>query len=97
MRLPARIAAVVRGWLRPGALDSEVAAELRFHLEQQVQSNIDAGMTPEAARAPRTSRSGASTPSAMNHERPALAPRSVSSAATSPSASGCSAARRASR
>jgi predicted permease len=50
MRLLARIAAIVRGWLHAGALDAELAEELRFHLDQQTLSNIDAGMTPEAAR-----------------------------------------------
>jgi putative ABC transport system permease protein len=34
----------------PGSADSEVDSELRFHLEQRVQANIAAGMTPEEAR-----------------------------------------------
>ncbi len=50
MRFLARIAAIVRGWLRPGALDSELSEELRFHLDQQTLANIAAGMTPDAAR-----------------------------------------------
>jgi putative ABC transport system permease protein len=49
MRMLARITAAIDGWFRPGALDEGVAEELRFHLERQIQSNIDAGMTLEEA------------------------------------------------
>ena len=50
MRALTRMTAVLRGWLRPHTLDAEVAEELRFHLEQQVQANIDVGMPPDEAR-----------------------------------------------
>jgi putative ABC transport system permease protein len=45
-----RIGAALRGWFRPDALDSELSEELRFHLERQIEVNIEAGMTPEEAR-----------------------------------------------
>ena len=32
------------------ALDAEVSEELRFHLERQIEANIEAGMTPDEAR-----------------------------------------------
>lgn len=41
---------MLRGWFRPDALDDEVAEELRYHLERQIQLNIEAGMTAEEAR-----------------------------------------------
>ena len=41
--------ATVRGSFRPGALDAEVAEELRFHLERQIEANLDAGMSPDEA------------------------------------------------
>jgi putative ABC transport system permease protein len=50
MPMRSRIAAAIRGWLRPGALDSEVTEELRFHLDHQIRNNLDAGMTPDQAR-----------------------------------------------
>jgi putative ABC transport system permease protein len=50
MRVFDRIAVALRGWLWPDALDAEVAEELRFHLERQIQANINAGMTPAEAR-----------------------------------------------
>jgi putative ABC transport system permease protein len=34
----------------PGKPDAEVDSELRFHLEQRIQANIAAGMTPDEAR-----------------------------------------------
>ena len=34
----------------PGKPDAEVDSELRFHLEERIQANIAAGMTPERAR-----------------------------------------------
>jgi len=34
----------------PGEPDAEVDSELRFHLEQRIEANIAAGMSPEAAR-----------------------------------------------
>ena len=40
----------LRSWFRPHALDAELSEELRFHLEREIQANIDAGMTPEEAR-----------------------------------------------
>lgn len=49
MRLLARTVATVRGVFRPGALDDDVADELRFHLDRQIQANLDAGMSPDEA------------------------------------------------
>jgi putative ABC transport system permease protein len=40
----------LRSWIRSGREDAEFADELRFHLERQVQANLDAGMTPAGAR-----------------------------------------------
>src|SRR5689334_18876722 len=34
----------------PGKAQSEVDSELRFHLEERIQANIAAGMSPEQAR-----------------------------------------------
>jgi putative ABC transport system permease protein len=50
MRVLTRTAAALRGWFRPHALDAQVAEELRFHLERQIEANIAAGMTPDVAR-----------------------------------------------
>jgi predicted permease len=36
--------------LRPGQLDSDIDAELRFHVEQRMEESIEAGMAPEQAR-----------------------------------------------
>ena len=36
--------------VRPSALDRELAEELRFHFDRQVQANLDAGMAPDQAR-----------------------------------------------
>ena len=52
MRLFTRLLATVRGVFRPGALDDDVADELRFHLDRQIQANLIAGMSrDEATRA----------------------------------------------
>jgi putative ABC transport system permease protein len=50
MRVVAQIKAVLRGWLRPHALDAEISEELRFHLTRQIEANVAAGMTPGEAR-----------------------------------------------
>jgi putative ABC transport system permease protein len=50
MRAWTRVAAVLRGWFRPSVLDAEVSEELRFHLERQIETNIEAGMRPDEAR-----------------------------------------------
>jgi predicted permease len=50
MRALRRIRTAVRGWLQPDGLDAEVAEELRFHLEREVDANLAAGMTPDEAR-----------------------------------------------
>ena len=42
--------ATLRAWLWPHSLDVEVSEELRFHLERQIDANIEAGMTPDEAR-----------------------------------------------
>ena len=52
MRLLTRFLATVRGVFQPGALDDDVADELRFHLDRQIQANLTAGMSrDEATRA----------------------------------------------
>jgi putative ABC transport system permease protein len=48
-RVLARAVALLRGWLRPEALDAEVSEELRFHLARQTEANIAAGMSVEEA------------------------------------------------
>jgi putative ABC transport system permease protein len=50
MRGLGRIRTALRGWFRPHALDAELSEELRFHLERDIQANIEAGMPPEEAR-----------------------------------------------
>ena len=50
MRLVARLGAIVRGWLRPGALDAELSEELLFPIDHPTRANVDAGMPLEAAR-----------------------------------------------
>jgi putative ABC transport system permease protein len=50
MQRVTRIAAALRNWFRPHALDAEVSEELRFHLERQVDANMEAGMRPDEAR-----------------------------------------------
>ncbi len=49
MRLLARFLATVRGVFQPGALDDDVADELRFHLDRQIQANLTAGMSRDEA------------------------------------------------
>jgi putative ABC transport system permease protein len=48
-RFLARAIALLRGWLRPEALDAEVSEELRFHLARQTEANIAAGMSVHEA------------------------------------------------
>ena len=45
-----RVAVALRGWFRPSVLDAEVSEELRFHLERQIETNIEAGMRPDEAQ-----------------------------------------------
>lgn len=40
----------LRGAVRGGKVESDVGAELRFHIEMRTLDNIAAGMTPERAR-----------------------------------------------
>jgi putative ABC transport system permease protein len=40
----------LRGWHRRAQLDDRLDAELRFHIDQQTQKNLEAGMTPDEAR-----------------------------------------------
>ena len=49
-----RFAHRIRSLVRGAAVDRELERELRFHLESQVEENLDAGMTPEQARASAT-------------------------------------------
>src|SRR4051812_6074416 len=40
----------LRAWFRRGKLDTEMAEEMREHLERRTQANLDAGMSPDEAR-----------------------------------------------
>lgn len=51
MRLMKRIALRLRSLLRRGRVESELSAELQFHLSQQIEENINSGMSPVDARA----------------------------------------------
>ena len=46
MRVLDRLTVLLRSWLRPARMDADFGDELRFHLERQIQANLDAGMTP---------------------------------------------------
>jgi putative ABC transport system permease protein len=45
-----RLAVLLRECVSPGSLDDDVAEELRFHLERQIQENMRAGMAAGDAR-----------------------------------------------
>ena len=45
-----RLLAYVKGLVRRNAIDAEVDEELRFHIEMEIQANIERGMTPQEAR-----------------------------------------------
>src|SRR5262245_45094971 len=42
-----RLRTALRSWCRPHALDTELSEELHFHLEREVQANLEAGMAAE--------------------------------------------------
>ena len=44
--LPLRL----RSLFRAGRVEQELDEELRYHLERQIEQNIERGMTPEEAR-----------------------------------------------
>jgi putative ABC transport system permease protein len=46
----ARVSAVLRSLFRSSRIDDELGEELQFHLERQVQANLEAGMSPAEAR-----------------------------------------------
>jgi putative ABC transport system permease protein len=50
MRTFHRLAVALRSWFSPGAQDAEFGDELRFHLERLIESNLEAGLSPAAAR-----------------------------------------------
>ncbi|HEY2378195.1 MAG TPA: ABC transporter permease [Gemmatimonadaceae bacterium] len=50
MRLIHQIATVFRAIARSGRVDADLAEEMRFHLEREIQANIARGMSPDAAR-----------------------------------------------
>ena len=50
MRAFDRLGVRLRGWLRPRLDDETLSEELAFHIERQVQANVEAGMTPSQAR-----------------------------------------------
>jgi hypothetical protein len=45
MRLLHRVVVALREWFRFGQVDQEFGEELRFHLEREVQANLERGMT----------------------------------------------------
>ena len=40
----------MKGLVRRKAIDAEVSEELRFHVEMEIQANVERGMTPTEAR-----------------------------------------------
>jgi putative ABC transport system permease protein len=48
--MPSRLGALLRSWLRSSRIDDDLDEELRFHLERQVQANLEAGLSLEEAR-----------------------------------------------
>src|SRR5690348_202967 len=51
MRLKKRITLRLRSLFRRDRMEGELEQELRFHLAQQIEENLAAGMSPDAARA----------------------------------------------
>jgi hypothetical protein len=49
-RWPDKLRLKVRSLLHRGQMDDELDRELQFHLEQQLEENLAAGMRPEEAR-----------------------------------------------
>ena len=50
MRWEEKLRLRVRSLIRRRRLEQELDAELQFHLEQQIQENLAAGMSPDEAR-----------------------------------------------
>src|SRR4051812_8736482 len=50
MRMPYKVGLRLRSLFRKTAVDSELEAELRFHLDQLIEENTLSGMPPEEAR-----------------------------------------------
>lgn len=50
MRALHRARTSLRSWLRPGLEDRQLAEELQFHLEQQIETNVAAGFPLQEAR-----------------------------------------------
>ena len=50
MRWPSNLLLRVRSLVAKPGLDRELDDEIRFHIERQIEENVAAGMTPEAAR-----------------------------------------------
>lgn len=50
MRWHHRLYVTLRGWFGSSALDRELNDELQFHFDQQVQANLERGMTPSQAK-----------------------------------------------
>src|SRR5229473_3375441 len=50
MRWADKLLLRVRSLLRRERIDHELDEELRFHIEQQIEENLAAGLTPEEAR-----------------------------------------------
>src|SRR5688572_19447914 len=50
MRMLHKIVALTRSLFRSRRIDTDLAEEMRFHVEREIVANIDAGMSPRAAR-----------------------------------------------
>ena len=50
MRTAHRLLAFVRAVFRSGRIDTDLAEEMRFHIEREVEANIARGLSPAAAR-----------------------------------------------
>jgi hypothetical protein len=60
MRFVDRLRLRWRSLARRSRVDAELGDELRFHLEQQITENLEAGLTPEEARIARCEASAGS-------------------------------------
>jgi putative ABC transport system permease protein len=50
VRIVHQLVALVRALFRSRRIDSDLAAEMRFHVDRDIQANIARGMAPDAAR-----------------------------------------------
>ena len=50
MRLFHQVFANARALFRGGRVDADLADEMRFHVEREMEANVARGMSPDAAR-----------------------------------------------